>query len=153
MGDDNHRQALFGEVAHDFEHFADHLGVECARRLVEQQNFGLHRKRAGYCDALLLTAGELGGLGVDVGCHADLFKIMQCGSLGFGSGLLENLRLTDHAVLESGHVVEKIERLEHHADVRTVCARAAFDIVDVCAVIEYLAGGRSLKEVYAAEQS
>ena len=52
MGDDYHRQTLFGEVAHDFEHFADHLGVECARRLVEQQNLGLHRKRAGYCDAL-----------------------------------------------------------------------------------------------------
>ena len=54
---------------------------------------------------------------------------------------------------ESGHVVEKIERLEHHADVRTVSARAAFLYCRCSCVIEYIAGGRSLKEVYAAEQS
>lgn len=65
---------------------------------------------------------------------------------------LSTLRLTYHAVFERGHIVEKVERLEHHADVRTVCARAALYMVYILAVIEYLAGGGSLKQVYAAKQ-
>ena len=36
--------------------------VECARRLVGKQNLGFVHERAGYCDALALSARELIGL-------------------------------------------------------------------------------------------
>ena len=60
VGDDDHRHAVFGEPHHDVEHLGDHLGVERARRLVEQHHLRVHRERPGDGDALLLTARELG---------------------------------------------------------------------------------------------
>ena len=53
-----------GEPAHDVEDLADELGVERARRLVEEHELGLHGEGARDRDALLLAAGELRGVGV-----------------------------------------------------------------------------------------
>ena len=58
MGDDDHRHALAGELLHQVENLAYHLGVEGARWLIEEDNLGVHRERADYCDSLLLAAGE-----------------------------------------------------------------------------------------------
>ena len=56
MADDDHRHALVGELLHDGEDLADHLGVERARGLVEEHQARPHRQRAGDGDALLLAA-------------------------------------------------------------------------------------------------
>jgi hypothetical protein len=53
-------------AAHDVEHVADELGVERRGRLVEQHQLGLHRERARDRDPLLLAAGELRGVGVEL---------------------------------------------------------------------------------------
>ena len=50
---DDHRHAALGEVLHHVEHLADHLGVERAGRLVEKEDVGPQRQRAGDGDALL----------------------------------------------------------------------------------------------------
>ena len=60
VGDDEHRHARPGQLAHDLEHLVDHLGVERRGRLVEQHDLRLHGQRAGDRHALLLTAGQLG---------------------------------------------------------------------------------------------
>ena len=62
--DDDHRDAVAGEVGDDLQHLADHLGVERGGRLIEEQHIGLHRQRPHDGDTLLLPAGELGGIGV-----------------------------------------------------------------------------------------
>ena len=66
VGDDDHRHAVAGEAAHHVEHLADQLGVERRGRLVEEHQLRLHRQRAGDRDALLLAAGELRRVGVDL---------------------------------------------------------------------------------------
>ena len=58
VGDDQHRAALVGELAHDAQHLADELDVERRGRLVEQDQLGLHRQHAGDRHALLLAAGQ-----------------------------------------------------------------------------------------------
>ncbi len=62
--DDDHRDAVAGEVGDDLQHLPDHLGVERGGRLIEEQHIGLHRQRPHDGDTLLLPAGELGGIGV-----------------------------------------------------------------------------------------
>jgi len=54
--DDDHRDAVAGEVGDDLQHLADHLGVERGGRLIEEQHIGLHRQRPHDGDTLLLDA-------------------------------------------------------------------------------------------------
>ena len=54
--DDEHGHALVGKTLHDGEDLADHLGVERARRFVEQEDLRIHGQRAGDGHALLLAA-------------------------------------------------------------------------------------------------
>ena len=75
MGNDNHRHTLTGELLHQVENLADHLGVEGARRLIEKNNLGVHRERADYCDSLLLAAGE--GRGIDIGFVLESYALKQ----------------------------------------------------------------------------
>ena len=56
MGHDHHRHAFLGQGLHDRQHFADHLGVQRGRGLVEQHDARLHRQRPGNRHALLLAA-------------------------------------------------------------------------------------------------
>ena len=105
-----------GEGDHGVEHFVDHFGVERAGGLVEEHDLGLHGEGAGDGDALLLTAGKLGGHFVRLGIHADLGEQLH----GFGFCL----RLGDFAdaagaeghVIEDGLVREEVVGLENHAD-------------------------------------
>jgi hypothetical protein len=53
----------FLELADHVEHLADQFGVECRRDLVEQHHLGTESERPGDRDALLLTAGQLVGVG------------------------------------------------------------------------------------------
>ena len=46
------------EIGMVFQHFADQLGIERRRRLVEQHEPRLHRQRPRNSDALLLAARE-----------------------------------------------------------------------------------------------
>lgn len=65
MRHDDHGHALLREALHHIEHLAHDLGVEGARRLVEEHDLGLHAKRPRDGDTLLLPAGEAAGVGVD----------------------------------------------------------------------------------------
>ena len=50
------------ELLHDLQHVAHQLGVERRGGLVEQHQLGLHRQRPRDRHALLLSAGQLGGV-------------------------------------------------------------------------------------------
>ena len=134
VGDDDHRQALFGQLAHDGQHFTDHLRVKGGRRLVEKQHLGLHRQGAGNRNALLLAAGKLARLGVDVGGHADLLQILECGLFGGLFVLVQHVAQARGAVVQHGHVIKKVEALEHHAHLGAVGAGVAPLGRDVTAV-------------------
>lgn len=148
---DDHRQPLFGQPAHNIKHFTDHLRIERARRLVKQQHFRLHGERAGDGHTLLLPAGELGRPCVDIRRHADLRQVLHGGLLGLLTAALERRDLPGDAVVERGHIVEQVEALEHHANLRAVLDEVKVLGRDVLPMVEHLAGGRRLKQVDAAQ--
>ena len=71
VGDHDHGHALVGQLLHDVQHLADQLRVERRGRLVEEHQLGLHGQRAGDRDPLLLAAGELRRVGVELVVEAD----------------------------------------------------------------------------------
>ena len=60
-----------GELLHHVEHLADQLRVERRGGLVEEHELRLHGQGAGDGDALLLPAGELRRVGVQLVVEAD----------------------------------------------------------------------------------
>ena len=88
-------------------------------------SFGCIAKRTGDRDPLLLAAGELVGVGVDLGRQPDAFE------QGLGPSQDLRLRLLFHEhrcggdVLERGHVGEQVETLEDHADLGAAAADLA----------------------------
>ena len=111
-----HGHAVAGEVAHDGEDFADAFGVQGAGGFVEQHDGGFHRQRAGDGHALLLAAGELGGVLVSAPLEADpgqqFLRLLAAG----GAVLLLHQYRSGHDVAFGGHVGEQVELLEDHAD-------------------------------------
>src|SRR5262245_40009879 len=53
---DQHAHAVARELNHHVEYFLDHFGIECGRRLVEENQRRIHRQRASDGGALLLSA-------------------------------------------------------------------------------------------------
>ena len=152
VGDDDHGQALLGQLAHNAQHFTHHLGVQGGGRLVKQQHFGLHGQRTGDGHALLLAAGKLAGLGVDVGGHAHLFQVAQCRLAGGLLVLVQHVAQAGGAVVQHGHVVEEVEALEHHAHLGAVGAGVRAFGRDVLPMEQHAAVGRGLQQVDAAQQ-
>ena len=96
VGHHHHRAVA---ARHDLQQFVLQVGagqrIECAERLVEQQQLGFHRQRAGDAHALLHAARHLvRPLGQRV-AHADQ---LQC---GFGASL--QLRLAFHRAEDTFH--------------------------------------------------
>ena len=121
---------------HDVQHLAHHLRVQRGGGLVEQQHLRVHGQRPGNGHPLLLAAGDLPGLGVDVGRHAHLFQIVSCACARASSRLrFSTLHLADHAVFQHRHIVEQIEGLEHHAHMGAVGRRVDAPPGDVLAVV------------------
>ena len=124
MRDDDHGHPLASQVAHDAQHVAHELGVECTRRLVEKHDVRVHGQGARYGDALLLTAGKLRRHKIHAVGKADLPQFLDRDALGLLTAALEHLLLRDHHVLFRREVREQVELLKHHAQGRA-------DLVDV----------------------
>ena len=115
------------ELAEPRPQFAAHLGVERAERLVEEQHLGIGRQCADQRDALLLPAGELGGVAIRL-----LFQPHEAEQFHHAVADLLLGRLADAQpegdVLEHGHVPEEGVVLEHEPDV-AVAGRVPGDVV------------------------
>jgi hypothetical protein len=102
-------------VAQQSEHLGRRAGVEVASRLVREHDGRLGDERAGDRDALLLTAGELGGaVALAVG-EAD--AIDEVGDAALRGGVRASGE-TDREgdVLLCGERREQVEALEDEAD-------------------------------------
>ena len=62
MGDENDRQALGFQSAHDTDEIGDLCFAQRCGRLVHDDETGLHRERAGDLDELLLGDGKVAHL-------------------------------------------------------------------------------------------
>ena len=152
MSHHQHGHALLGQVLHDGEDFSHHLRVQGGGGFVEQQHLRLHGQGPGNGHPLLLAAGDLPGLGLDVRRHAHLFQILHGPLPGGLLVLFQYLDLPDHAIFQHGHVVEQVEGLEHHAHMGAVLGGIDLGTGDVLAAVEDLAAGGGLQQVDAPQQ-
>ena len=116
MGDEDggHARALL-YAADLLAHFQAQAGVEVGKGLVEQKQAGVLHQRPGDGHALLLAAGELGGMALHHRIHVDELGDIHGALEALGLGhLLHFQREAD--VLQHRHV--RVERviLEHQAD-------------------------------------
>ena len=151
VGHADHGHAFLGEVHHNVQHFADHFRVEGGGGFVEEHELGLHGKGAGDGHALLLAAGEHGG--VDVGLVADAHALEQfhAKSLGVLFGHAAQLDGGHGQVVQNSLVGEEVELLEHHAHVLTDLVDVVLRVVDVHAVHSDEAAVDLLKAVDGAQ--
>jgi len=70
--DNKHRHAFFRKLLHDVQNVADKLRVKGAGGLIEQHHFRFHGERTGDGHTLLLAAGKLCGVGIELIAEADL---------------------------------------------------------------------------------
>ena len=153
MGDDNHgdAQALV-DVLDQAEDGAGGSGVQGGGRLVAQQDLGVAGQGTGDGDALLLAAGELGGIGIRlVGQIHDVQKLQR----PLPRRLLGDARdLHGKAdVLEAGALHEQVKLLEDHADGAAPLPQGpGAEGHHVLAVDDHLARGGPLQQIDAAHQ-
>ena len=150
MGDHQHGDAGVSQLLHQLKHFADHLGVEGAGRLIEEDDVRVHCQCACDGDALLLAARK--ALGVDVGLVGQTYAGQKLvGALGDGLFVLELEQAGGQLkVFLDGQVGEEVEVLEHHAHLLA-------DGVDVVVVHLHTlkfdaAAGGDLQPVQAAQE-
>ena len=119
MRDDNHRHTFLGQRLHHAQHFTDHFRIEGRGWLVEQHDRRLHRQRPGDGHALLLSAGELVRVGIDLVEQADLVQQGVRPFVGLHRAETAHLHRCQRDVLHDGLVREEVEALKDHADFRT----------------------------------
>ena len=120
MGNAQHGHTAFlGQIHHDVEYFLDHFGVKRRCRLVEQHDLGIHAQGARNSHALLLPARQLTGKLRGLFGNTHTLEKLHGGGLGFGLGFFQHPDGPQRKIFKHGQVREKVEMLEHHADIAT----------------------------------
>ncbi|MCY1360927.1 hypothetical protein D9M69_475770 [compost metagenome] len=116
VGNDDHGHLLFGQLHHYALHFDDHFRVEGGSHFIEQHQLGLQHQRSGDGHALLLAAGQLAGIGIELAFQAQAGQV-HTGTLGgLRPGDAVNLGGRQDQVAQHRQVREQCVVLEHHAD-------------------------------------
>ena len=162
VGDHHHGHTAPGQFLHDFQNFAYHFGVQSGGGLVEEHDLGLHHQGPDDGHALLLTAGELDGVGVCPVTQAHAVQQGQGLLLGFLLVHAQHLHGSQGHVFNDGLVGKEVEVLEDHAHLLAVevdihlfgLAFLVDELLlgDVDAVEDDLAPGGDLQQVQAAKQ-
>ena len=153
MGDDHHGDAQpLVDVLDQLQDVLGGLGVQSRGGLVAEQDFGVRGQGTGDGDALLLSAGELGRIGVRLVGQADDLQQLLGLLLGIGGLHAGDLHgKTD--IFQTSPLHEQVELLKDHAD-----GTALLDELlgghnaQVLAVNDHLTGGGTLQQVDAAHQ-
>ena len=112
----------------------------------------MHGQGSGNSHTLLLTTGELPGLGVDIRGHTHLLQVLQGGLPGFFLVSLQNLLLSYHTVFQHGHIIKKVKGLEHHTYPSPVFMGLDAAIQHIGIVVVNLARGRGFQQVNASQK-
>lgn len=146
------------EVAQQLEDGAGGLGVEGAGGLVGEEHLGVAGQGAGDADALLLAAGELGGVGLGLVGEADEVEEFQGLAGAFAAGDAEDLQGELDVGLH-GARGQQVEVLEDHADAAAGfaeflagAAAAAGEGGELDPVDGDGAAGGALQQVHAADE-
>ena len=117
MRDHDQRHALLGQTFHHAQHFSDQLRVQRRGDFIAKQNLRPHRQGPGNGHALLLTAGELVGHGIEFFGQAYALQQLFCLGAGRAPGLVHHQGGRQHHVAAHAEVGEEIKALKNHAHV------------------------------------
>ena len=153
VGDDHHGDAqLLVDVLDQGQDGMSGVGVQRTGGLVAQQHLGVGGQGAGNGNALLLAAGQLGGVGVCLVGQAH--HLQQLFGALFGVGLFHTGQLhgkTD--VLQAAALHEQVELLEDHGDLAAALTQGRRrQGLHGGAVDHHAALGGALQQVDAAHQ-
>src|ERR1700681_2533776 len=121
VGHHDHRDAGMRQCFHHVEDFLDHLGIEGAGRLVEEQHLGLHRQCSGDRDPLLLPSRELGRVCRSFLREPDAFQQRARLALGLLAREALDRDRRERDVLERGLVRIEVKGLKDHPDFAADC--------------------------------
>ena len=153
MGDDNDGDAEFVmDIPDKRKNRLRCLRVKRTCSLVAEKNFRVGRKRSCYCHSLLLAAGKLNGIALELIAEADDFKKLFC--TGCRLGFFNSRKLHGEAyVFKTGALHEQVEALENHRDLSALIAKLGFaELADVGAVYYNIALCRTLKHIDTADK-
>jgi hypothetical protein len=156
VGDEEHGEAVIGEATEDVTDLLAEFGVEGGGGFVEEERARFHGEGAGDGDALLLSAGELGG--TVMGAIGEANPGEEFEGLGFdlAARAAEDMDGCFEDVFEGGEVREEVELLEDHpgAEAQLTLSFAVNGLggVDGDVVNGDAAGVRGLELVEAAEE-
>ena len=150
VGHDDHGNAFAGQFDHDVEHFLDCFRIKGRGGFVKKNDLGLAAQGAGNGNALLLAAGEGGGIDVGLFGKADHFQIVVGQLLGLLAALVEEFDGRKGEVSEDVQVGVEVELLEDHGG-GAANKFGAVLLGELDAVDENLARGGQLKSVHAAD--
>ena len=118
MGDENHGLAgLEPDVFHLRAHSRPHVGIECRKRFIHQDDFGIDGERARYGDTLAFSAGEHGRIFACVAGKADEVQQLARVRLALsGFAAAETKLKAEHDIFERGAPRHQPWRLKHESD-------------------------------------
>ncbi|MNG10735.1 hypothetical protein D3C84_942250 [compost metagenome] len=114
MSDDDHGETVLGQRAHHRKDFSDKLRIESRGRLIEQNDFRVHRQGSGNSHALSLSTRQGPGVGIVLMGQAYLFQQRNGVIVGILSANAHDMNRGLGNILEHREMRPKIEALEHH---------------------------------------
>ena len=162
MGYDNHGHLLFRQLADNFEYFAGQLRIQGAGGLVEEEDLRLERQGAGDGYALLLSAGQLAGIGICTGFQIHFAKKLHGFLVDFFFRPFLHVDRRVHDIFQHRIVGEEVELLENQAEIALDLSQLIFPNIDCLAIcascdsllvhVNDLAGIDGFQEGRAAKQ-
>ena len=152
MCHDDDRHPLIGQFLDDLQHILDHLRIQCAGRLIHQDDIRVHRQRPHDGQALFLSAGELARILVFLIQQTDLGQQLTGVLLCFFFALSQFQRRCQRDVLQHGQMRKYIEMLKDHAHLLTVLVDVHALIGDVHPFKDHLSLVRCLQQVQTAQE-
>ena len=153
MGNHDDSRTLAVELGEEFHDLAPVVRVKIAGRLVGEDDGGPGDERAGYGDALLLSAGELLGKVARTVAHIDLGKHFFDAFTAFGAFETE---IGEREFDIVGHIdlINEVETLKHeaYATLAELSALAFAHTGHFCAVEVILSAGRIVEEAEDVEE-
>jgi hypothetical protein len=147
VGDHRHGHTVLGQIAHNFQHLADHFGVEGRRRLIKEHDLRLHAQRTHDGNSLLLAARKLAGVGVGTVGQAD--ALQQLHGLFYGR-IFRHFQQFDGSqrhVLQHRFVREEVKLLKDHAHLLAVQVNVGLNVGDVHALKQNLSFSGHFQQV------
>ena len=169
MGYDDHGHVAVRKRFYNLQNLAGKFRVEGGGGFIKAKDIGLERKGSCYCNTLLLTAGKLVRIIIQLVGKTDFCKELFCFRFNFCLNLFFVVLIfrffffqklfCKHYITEDGILRKKVEVLENKAKMKAFFSDIAFACADFLRSVEKslpvydnFAFVRGFKKIYAAKK-